>query len=758
MRPRPRPQDDLVSLIVNLVYKVPMISAAGMIIDAGSASPETEVQGAFFPLLNWKKKQKSLWAVMGDETISAPPELSVADACDMRWMFDYRTLCGRIFFRVPPFTVGSIESSIAAQYLTASDIGIGRAKPPQLPHIITMASDEVKSPDLGIRLEDISMKHVYDFHKMWSSERVALYSKRVVDKNIDASRVAFKRLLADTMTKKPWIMKKAIMVAKPGSEHVEEAAGFISTVRPSPYGLLLAYQLRHDCWNKGYATAATRMFLEEYWGEPRIAPLGEVYLQPHPQSQSQQQQHRLSEVDSGNGELENDEDEDEESEESEEMVEIYHLIAEVDLDNKGSMRVTEKCGGRIIGTVDLKLQRFNDLRTHAVWRLDKPEPELEPSLSLNEAHSPDLSTSFQSVRRLQIFGLIQHLAYNLSCSPARPLFAMALAGLIDPTKMGNYPVILGDGLLGKTSNEIFTGIRYNHKPALSSSSAPNQARLKPSIPGKTNSYDLSYNDGDNKYAFAGTRSIDDNQYVLYFDPDRKAFVLDKVDSTFNMNVTRLPNDTDPSSLRRKYSPIDTTPKATSFTAGESAAAAKDSSSNNTKAAPKPRAKPPAPKKEIKRKPEKKQPAKNISLSLPMPMPASEPAKPEPKRRAPPPQDDDDEDDDDDDDDGGLLIEYPDGAPPQGDDADGEDDDEPDLDFKLPSPVNNRHPDQQQQQQQQQQYQAMDPEPMDEDDEDDDGGADLEGDLEKELEIAFDLENSQEGGSPDGDESEISEED
>jgi hypothetical protein len=36
---------------------------------------------------------------------------------------------------------------------------------------------------------------------------------------------------------------------------------------------------------------------------------------------------------------------------------------------------------------------------------------------------------------------------------------MAAAGLIDPTKTGNYPVILGDALLGKTSNEIFTGIK-----------------------------------------------------------------------------------------------------------------------------------------------------------------------------------------------------------------------------------------------------------------------------------------------------------
>ncbi len=34
-----------------------------------------------------------------------------------------------------------------------------------------------------------------------------------------------------------------------------------------------------------------------------------------------------------------------------------------------------------------------------------------------------------------------------------------MAGLIDPTAAGKYPVILGDGLLGKTSNDIFTGIR-----------------------------------------------------------------------------------------------------------------------------------------------------------------------------------------------------------------------------------------------------------------------------------------------------------
>ncbi|KAH7019931.1 RNA polymerase II transcription elongation factor-domain-containing protein [Ilyonectria destructans] len=347
---------------------------------------------------------------------------------------------------------------------------------------------------------------------------------------------------------------------------------------------------------------------------------------------------------------------------------------------------------------------------------------------------------------------------------------MALAGLIDPTKTGKYPVILGEGILmGKDANEIFTGIRYNHKPALSSSSAPSSARLKPSVPGKTTSYDLTYTDDDSKYAFSGPRNTADSQYVLYFDPEREAFILDKIDSTFNMNVTRLPDNSDPESLRRQYPQIDDAsrppPKASKPPSKPASASEKPAPQ---KPAPKPRAKPTVQKKEVKRKPEKKQPPKSIALSLPVPEPAKPQPEPQPKRRS-----GDEDEDEDEDDDGGLLVEYP-GADPrsnrqtnfspafpsvrrfddfmnqresEGDDADGEDDDDPDMDFKLPSPVNH------------QVYQsAPDPMDVDADADADDGGADLEDDLEKEMEIAFeDLENSNEG-SPDGDESEISEED
>ncbi|KAF5656472.1 ell-associated factor [Fusarium heterosporum] len=341
---------------------------------------------------------------------------------------------------------------------------------------------------------------------------------------------------------------------------------------------------------------------------------------------------------------------------------------------------------------------------------------------------------------------------------------MAASGLIDPTKTGNYPVILGDALLGKTSNEIFTGIKYNHKPTLSSDSAPNSARLKPSVPGKTTSYDLSYTDNDEKYAFTGTRNTDSGQYVLYFDPSREAFILDLVDSTFNMNVTRLPGNADPDSLRRQHPHID----SNSNGASKSNTKAEKSTINADKPATKARAKPSTQKKEVKRKPEKKQAPKNIALSLPVPLPA-QPEKPaEPKKRASAPEEDEEEEDEDDD--GGLLVEYPgadtsttrrtdfspafpsvrrfdefmDQRESEGDDADGESDDEPDFEFKLPSPVDNRG------------HHENGPDHMDIDGEEEE--AEPEVDLAKELEDAFEnFENSQ-NESPDGDESEISEED
>ncbi|EGR49805.1 uncharacterized protein TRIREDRAFT_22012 [Trichoderma reesei QM6a] len=289
-----------------------------------------------------------------------------------------------------------------------------------------------------------------------------------------------------------------------------------------------------------------------------------------------------------------------------------------------------------------------------------------------------------------------------------------MAELIDPTAKGNYPIILGDGLLGKTPNEIFTGIRYNHKPSFPAT----DARLKPSLPGKTTSYDLSFPSPEGTVGFAGTRSTDDDDYVLWFDPERKAFVLDKVDSTFNMNLTRIPGNSNPEELRRRYPHLES---GQSQKAGDKKNAAnKDKSKATPKVDKQPLEKKPLDKKSaekrslekkiFERKQLDKKLPKKVDLALPTPQPPK-PAQPESRKKK-----DDDDDEEDEDDDGDLLIEYPGAenparqthfspsfpAPRRFDDfmdqreseveeeeEDNEDDDggmDPDTDFKLPSPL------------------------------------------------------------------------
>lgn len=117
----------------------------------------------------------------------------------------------------------------------------------------------------------------------------------------------------------------------------------------------------------------------------------------------------------------------------------------------------------------------------------------------------------------------------------------------------------------------------NHKPAFPQA----DARLKPSIPGKTSSYDLNFSSAEGTVGFAGTRSTDDGDYVLYFDPERKAFVLDKVDSTFNMNLTRTPANSNPDDLRRRHPHLGSGP---SQKAGDQkSASSKDKLKSSTKA-------------------------------------------------------------------------------------------------------------------------------------------------------------------------------
>lgn len=231
----------------------------------------------------------------------------------------------------------------------------------------------------------------------------------------------------------------------------------------------------------------------------------------------------------------------------------------------------------------------------------------------------------------------------------------------------------------------------NHKPSLSSSTAPAKARLKPS-PGD-DSYDLSFRDDGGQYAYQGTRSTDDSKYVLIFDPNREVLVLHKVDSVFDMNVTQTPTNNDPDSLRRKYPQLESHRTSTTK---PTKSKAKDNSR-----------KPSALRENTTSKKGKDLPMPPKNVKQPQQQPAPMPAK---KQHAT-----SDSEDDDSSDDGLLQIEEPGGpsiahtsgrdfSPAFGtrrfsefvqqnteeeDDADGEDDDDAQSieHFTLPSPVN-----------------------------------------------------------------------
>ncbi|ROW10605.1 hypothetical protein VMCG_01600 [Cytospora schulzeri] len=269
----------------------------------------------------------------------------------------------------------------------------------------------------------------------------------------------------------------------------------------------------------------------------------------------------------------------------------------------------------------------------------------------------------------------------------------AVPGVVDSTKPKSYPVILSDALLGKTPREAITAIRCeqepaptpppalrpwvlllemliarvttivdNHRPTLSSDIAPNSAEIKPSSSSDT-SFDLSFYENGGKYAFNGTRSTKENQYVLLFDPERKAFVLHRMDSMFNMNVTRTPTNNDADDLREKHPHIDSATKAsTTDKKGARAPAAGKAKENNKKGGAA----------NSSSNSKKKDTSASQKKTQSQPAPAEPEPKPKPttsssqadkdkkqKQRNRSPVE---SDEDDDDDDGGLLVEYPDPAP------------------------------------------------------------------------------------------------
>ncbi|KAI8951773.1 RNA polymerase II transcription elongation factor-domain-containing protein [Xylaria longipes] len=283
--------------------------------------------------------------------------------------------------------------------------------------------------------------------------------------------------------------------------------------------------------------------------------------------------------------------------------------------------------------------------------------------------------------------------------------ASLATGIVDPTKVGKYRVVLSDALLGKDPKELYTGIRYNHKPILSSNTAPHQARIKPttstdSSSASSSSYELSYQDDGGRYTYQGTRGHEENKYVLIFDPEKEVFVLHRVDSMFNMNLVRTPTNTDPEDLRQEYPQLEAhrpsrAGKPTSKAPSSKPAKPKKSALNNSKPPVAKKAEPPkpAPSKKVHHDSEDESSDDDL-LTIEDPGGAAPASNRDfspgfidhPRRFSDFIQQNGEHEEEEEEDDDGLEIEVEALNDADGEEEEEEDDDDASENFKLPSPI------------------------------------------------------------------------
>jgi hypothetical protein len=125
--------------------------------------------------------------------------------------------------------------------------------------------------------------------------------------------------------------------------------------------------------------------------------------------------------------------------------------------------------------------------------------------------------------------------------------------MIDPTKVGEYPILLGDKLAKKDggSAATFINITYNHK---SKSATANQRTKITRSPTSQDIYHLTITDKAGnaeqtalEYKYKGSidpsipvQGSEARNLVLVFDPTRKAFILEPVSTSLNFNLRAAP--------------------------------------------------------------------------------------------------------------------------------------------------------------------------------------------------------------------------
>ncbi|EFE44804.1 conserved hypothetical protein [Trichophyton verrucosum HKI 0517] len=133
------------------------------------------------------------------------------------------------------------------------------------------------------------------------------------------------------------------------------------------------------------------------------------------------------------------------------------------------------------------------------------------------------------------------------------------AQMVDPTRPGEYPILLGDKLAGRDNarSRQFVNVTYNYKSkgntpqqktTIYPAGAPDRYKLTiQSKAGNAEQTDLTYvySGGVEPESSSSTASKSEtSNLVLIFDPKRKAFILEPVSTRLNFNLKSAPGKTD----------------------------------------------------------------------------------------------------------------------------------------------------------------------------------------------------------------------